>query len=852
MITGSRVERQKYQKNNQPRQLLKWLLTIIISLFFLGVIGGAAVFGYFAAKSPELTTLDLQSQVTSKIYDQSGELIKELGNQRSEPMEEGEIPDNLRNAVLAIEDARFYDHNGVDPIRILGALIANLRAGQIAQGGSTITQQLVKLSVFSTDFQDQTLERKSQEAWLALQLEQELDKDQILTYYLNKLFYSNNVYGAKAAAETFFGKDIQDITIAEAALLAGIPQAPSQYDPYAYPGEAQARRDLVLDVMLERQLITESEHREAVQIPVEEMLVPLTESTITETDLVIDAYLDVVAKEVQEKLNINIYTDGVEVFTNMDFQAQKKLFDLVNNSQQIEFPNNQMQVASSVIDVTSGDLVAVIGGRKQEISMGLNRAATLNRSVGSTIKPLSAYGPAIEYLDKSTGSLVIDEAYEYSDGSEIYNYDFEYLGNQTYREALSGSRNIPALKVLQEVGLDNAYAFLQKMDITILNDNQRELVESNAIGGEMTPIQLSAAYATLSNYGHYRQPRAVDKVITASGTEEIFDQVERQAMKDSTAYMLTDILKEVPGNFASKAEIDGLYQAGKTGTTNYTKEQLAAHGLGEGDYAAPDGWYAGYTPAYAMATWVGYDNPMEAGNYLSLEETRLPQEIYREMMVYLMRDLPNRDWTKPDSVRQVEIQKYTDPIKLTSPQTPAKLISQELFIKGTEPKERANGSETSDKFTAQFDPASQSILATWAQDNRDDKYELSLNGTIIYSGTGNYIQIPVNSSGSYALQLRVIRDGRTREMRNVTLAVDLSYRIPTNPTVPESESIEETSSVDESQTSVDSSAGGENLSPSPPATQTGDSTPATETTPEGFDPNRQALNGDTLTPPPGE
>ena len=217
MSTGSRIERKKYNKPNKsgkkkrknnskrPRRWIKNTIIAMILLFFLTIISGAVLFGYYASNAAEITEEDLVGQVSSKIYDRDGELIKELGGQNRDLMTPDEIPQVLEDAVLAIEDARFYQHTGVDPIRIVGSLIANLRAGEILQGGSTITQQLVKLSVFSTDFQDQTLERKAQEAWLALQIEQELSKDEILTLYLNKMFYSNNTYGAKTAAPNFFG-----------------------------------------------------------------------------------------------------------------------------------------------------------------------------------------------------------------------------------------------------------------------------------------------------------------------------------------------------------------------------------------------------------------------------------------------------------------------------------------------------------------------------------------------------------------------------------------------------------------------------------------------------------------------
>lgn len=794
MATGSRVERKKYQKKHrqrQPRKKSSWVkktLMVIVALVVIGLITGGGLFTYYALSAPKISQEDLQGQVASKIYDRDGQLIKSLGGQNRDRMKEEEIPPVLKDAVLAIEDNRFYHHHGVDFIRIMGALVANLKAGSIQQGGSTITQQLVKLSVFSTKFEDQTLERKAQEAWLAIQMEKKLSKDQILTYYLNKLFYSNNVYGAKTAAKVFFGKDLADITLAEAALLAGIPQAPTQYDPYAFPEEAKKRRDLVLQVMLDRQVITQSAYQEAINTPLESSLQPLNDQTLSDQDVMIDAYLDVVAQEVQDKMNLNIYTDGLEVYTNLDLDMQDHLYKTVHNQFSDIFPNDDMQTAVSIVDVDTGQLYAVIGGRNQKVAMGLNRAATLNRSVGSTIKPLSAYGPAIEYLNYSTGQYVVDEPYTYSSGSDLYNYDMDYKGKQTMREALVGSRNIPALKMLQKVGLDQAYSFLQKMDINIRNNNQRELVEANAIGGEISPIQLSAAYAAISNYGVYHQPYTVNKVITQAGTEQTFESQGRQAMRDSTAYMLIDMLKGVPGNFATGVNVPGVYQAGKTGTTNYTDDQKAQAGIDPSVYAAPDAWYAGISPQFAIATWVGYDNPLEPGHYISAQETTIPQEVYSEMMTYIMQNLPNTDWVQPDSVDRVEIEKYTDPIMKPSPATPSHYRSMELFIKGTDPKQVSQNFRIINPptgFTADYNEETQEIEAKWDPVQGPGVFELTLNGQVVYSGTETEFKVPAPAPGQYELGLRILEGSLASD----TLIINFDLTV-------ESETSEETT-IDE-------------------------------------------------------
>jgi len=676
-------------KANSKKTGMPFWKKIFLGLLALGGIGlasGAGLFFYYVSSAPDLTEEKLIGTVASTILDAEGNEIKEIGgnDQNRTLVAAEEIPQVLKDAIVSIEDQRFYDHNGVDPIRIIGALFANLQQGGISQGGSTITQQLIKLSYFSTSSEAQTLERKAQEAWMSMQLEREYTKDEILAFYINKVYMSNNVYGMGTAAEYFFGKPISDVTLAEAATLAGMPQAPSQYDPIHNAAATQTRRDLVLDMMVENEKITAEENAEAKTVQIDGSIID--RSGDVNTALVIDPYIQLVIAEVAEKTGLDVYEGGLTIKTNIDMDAQQRLYDIVNTYDYIEFPDDLLQTGVSMVDVNTGAIQAVSGGRNQDVQLGLNRASTLERSIASTMKPMSVYGPAIEYLDYSTGTLVVDEAYSYSDGSEINNYDNDYNGDQTIREALVDSRNIPALKTFQEVGADNAFSFLQKLGITITNDGQEYLVESNAIGGVATPIQLSAAYAAFANGGTYYEPYTVQSVTTAEGEEYTFDPNGTEAMKESTAYMITDMLKDViTEGTATNAQISGLPQAGKTGTTNYTDEELAAVGGTNVPYAAPDAWFAGYSTSYSISVWVGYDRPQDFGNFLDYQTQSLTRDIYRELMSYVSEDTDYSDWTLPSSVSKVSIEKYTDPIMKPGPNTPSFMIATELFVKGTEP-----------------------------------------------------------------------------------------------------------------------------------------------------------------------
>lgn len=708
----------KLNSKKNAMALWKKLLLGVVTLGVLGLVAGGGLFFYYVSSAPDLSEDKLIGTMASTILDADGNVIKEIGgnDQNRTLVSADEIPQVLKDAIVSIEDQRFYEHNGVDPIRILGALFANLQKGGIAQGGSTITQQLIKLSYFSTSSEDQTLERKAQEAWMSLQLERDYSKDEILAFYINKVYMSNNVYGMGTAAEYFFGKNISEVTLAEAAMLAGIPQAPSYYDPIANTENITVRRNLVLSMMVENEKITAEQSTEAANTAVADTLVD--HSTDINNSLVIDSYIQLVIDEVTEKTGLDVYEGGLTVTTTIDMDAQQHLYDIVNTYDYVDFPDDLLQTGVSMIDVTNGAVKAVIGGRNQDVQLALNRASTLQRSIGSTMKPLADYGPAIEYLDYSTGTLVVDEEYSYTDGSEINNYDNEYKGDQTIREALVDSRNIPALKTFQAVGADNAFAFLQKLGITITNDDQEYLVESNAIGGEVTPIQLSAAYAAFANGGTYYEPYTVQTVETTEGEEFTYEPAGTEAMKDSTAYMITDMLKDViSSGTATNAQISGLPQAGKTGTTNYTDEELAAVGGENVPYAAPDAWFAGYSTNYSISVWLGYDNSKEYGNFLDYETQSLTRDIYRELMSYVSEDTDYSDWDLPSSVSQVSIEKYTDPIMKPGSNTPSSLISTELFVKGTEPT--AISKKYGEKLTAptglkaSYDKDKDELSITW-------------------------------------------------------------------------------------------------------------------------------------------
>ena len=637
-------------------QWLKYAAIAAISLFFLLLILGGLVFGYYAAKAPTLSEKDLVATTSSKIYDNQNNLIADLGAEKRINVKTNEIPTDLVNAIVAIEDHRFFNHRGIDFIRIGGAFFSNLRGGR--QGGSTLTQQLIKLTYFSTSSADQTLSRKIQEAWLATQLEQKATKQEILTYYINKVYMSNGNYGMQTAARSYYAKDLKDLSLPQVALLAGMPQAPNQYDPYTNPEAALQRRNLVLKEMLDMKSISNEQYESAVNTPVTDGLQSLTGSS--NYPAYMDNYLKEVIQQVEEETGYNVLTTGMDVYTNVDTAAQKRLWDIYNSDEYVNYPDNELQVASTIIDVTNGKVIAQLGSRHQSsnVSFGTNQAVETNRDWGSTMKPISDYAPAIEHEEySSTGVTIPDTPYNFpGTNTQIYNWDRQYYGNISMVYALQQSRNVTAVRALEKVGLKKAQKFLSNMGI-----DYPKMVYANAISSNTSDSsskygasseKMAAAYATFANGGTYYKPQYVNRVVFSDGTTKNFDTSGTRVMKETTAYMMTDMLKSViTAGTGYNAYISGIYHAGKTGTSNYADNELKklTKDYSYSSIVTPDELFVGYTTQYSMAVWTGYTNRLTP---VLDDGIKVATDVYKQMMLYLYEQNGSggTDWTQPSGV----------------------------------------------------------------------------------------------------------------------------------------------------------------------------------------------------------
>ena len=623
-------------------------LTLFIALFLLG--GG--VFLYFVSKAPALSESKLVATTSSKIYDNKNELIADLGSERRVNAQANEIPTDLVKAIVSIEDHRFFDHRGVDTIRIMGAALRNLRGGGL-QGASTLTQQLIKLTYFSTSTADQTLSRKAQEAWLAVQLEQKATKQEILTYYINKVYMSNGNYGMQTAAQNYYGKDLKDLSLPQLALLAGMPQAPNQYDPYSHPEAALERRNLVLSEMKGQKYISAEDYEKAINTPVTDGLQSL--KSANSYPAYMDNYLKEVIDQVEQETGYNLLTTGMEVYTNVDKDVQQRLWDVYNTDEYVAYPDDELQVASTIVDVTNGKVIAQLGARHQSsnVSFGINQAVETNRDWGSTMKPITDYAPALEYgVYDSTATIVHDVPYNYpGTDTPVYNWDKGYFGNITIQYALQQSRNVTAVETLNKVGLDRAKTFLNGLGINYPSIHYANAISSNTTESNKqygaSSEKMAAAYAAFANGGIYHKPMYINKVVFSDGSEKEFSDAGTRAMKETTAYMMTEMMKTVLAYGTGRgAYLPWLAQAGKTGTSNYTDDEIEKHIKNTG-YVAPDEMFVGYTRKYSMAVWTGYSNrltPIVGDGFL------VAAKVYRSMITYLSEDTHPEDWTMPDGV----------------------------------------------------------------------------------------------------------------------------------------------------------------------------------------------------------
>ena len=684
-------------KKRKRKRRRKRIINILLILFLLFLIGMIAFIIYIVTNAPKFKPENLYSTDSSIIYDKDGNQVAKLGVEKRKNVKYDELPEVLLDAIIATEDSRFMQHNGVDLPRFLkasfGQIINKITGRGNAGGGSTLDMQVVKNRYTSTE--DSGIEgiiRKFTDMYISMfKLEKNYSKEEIMEFYVNIPFLGNSSYGVEQACQSYFGKSVSDINLSEAAIIAGLFQAPSSYDPYRYPENTEERRETVLYLMQRHGYITKEEAEIANSIPVKSLL---RRSNPESSNNPYQSYINVVIDEVIEKTDKNPYTVGMKIYTNLDTTKQNQLSDIMNGNTW-EWKDDKIQAGIAVVDINNGALLAVGGGRNQNGERVMNYATDINRHIGSCAKPLFDYGPAFEYEGASEASQVYDGPHTYSNGVAINNAGGGYGGLMTYKYALAASRNIPALKVFQSNDNGKVREFVKSLGIRPEEDSDGFLHEAHALGAfnGASPIELAGAYAAFANGGYFAKPYSIDKIeYIDSGKTVSLKSKRTRVMSDSTAYMITDALLYAVNDYGNiNGTVSGVQLAAKTGTSTF--DESARRELGYPSSACMDMWVTGFTPEYAVSLWYGYENA-EPGYYLGDDGYYARGSLFRQIIGTISDRSGTKTFPVPSSVVKATIEKETSPSLLPGPNTPDDMKVTEYFKRGTQPTEASHRYDT--------------------------------------------------------------------------------------------------------------------------------------------------------------
>ena len=670
------------RKKKIQRRILKIFLSVFIIIGILSLLGIGAFMFYVVKSAPEFNTNLLNEKQSTILYDSNGEEFAKMGSEKRENIEYKDLPEVFIDALIATEDSRFYQHNGVDMARFLKAAFGQILGNSDAGGGSTISMQVIKNSFTDTTHTGfEGIVRKFTDIYLAVfKLERQYTKEQIIEFYVNN-HNLGDAYGVEEASKYYFGKSAKDLNLAEATILAGMYQAPDTYNPRKNPKNAEKRRNTVLNLMVRHGYITKEEANLTKSIPVTSLL-----NIKSSNQSVYQGYIDTLRDEIKEKYGLDPNTTSMLIYTNMNRKKQDGINDIANGVT-YNWINDYVQAGIVIVDSQTGKVEALLAARNYNGEMLYNYATDIKNQIGSTAKPLFDYAPGIEYNNWSTNTFFDDSEYSYSSGQAIHNYDGDYKGIINLRYALSDSRNIPALKAFQQVDKKKIINLVTSVGITpeISNGTIHEAHAIGAFNGS-NPMQMAGAYQIFSNGGKYTEPYLVSKIILRSTGEVIEPKIEtKQIISDSTSYMIADVLKGVVNNSmrSSRYNITDDFAA-KTGTTNYPSNIWKTY-PGLPSDAISDAWVMGFTNKTVIALWYGYNkiDPEHLDRVLHW----VPATNQRAVLFNAIANIGfNHDGTKferPNSVVEVCVEAGTNYI--ASEYSPKK--SCELFKKGTEPTE---------------------------------------------------------------------------------------------------------------------------------------------------------------------
>lgn len=707
----------RWKSGNIGEKILTIIMAFIVFVFMLGL----AFILYIVISAPEFDAERLYTKEASIIYDASGNEIARLGTENRERVSYEELPEVFIDALVATEDSRFFQHNGVDMARFLKATVGQLLGRSGAGGASTLTMQIAKQRFNGNEASGiKGIVRKFSDMYISLfKLEKNYTKEQLIEFYVNIPQFSGSAFGIEQASQKYFGKSISEVNLSEAALLAGLFQAPSAYNPFSSPNKAEARRNQVLNLMKRHGYITNEECELAKSIKVEDMIVSSSASSNK-----YQGFINTVVEEVKKRTGHNPYTMAMKIYSTM-IPAKQDYVNEIYSGKIYTWPNDAIQAGIAVTDVKTGALIAV-GASRNNGELVFNYATMINRHPGSSAKPIFDYGPAIEYLNWSTGQTIVDDVYTYSNGLSIKNWDNGYRGIMTAKTALASSRNIPALQAFQAVNQADINKFVTGLGITPEYEKGSTFInESHSIGGfnGVNPLQMSAAYGAFARGGIYIEPYSFTKVEYLD-TGEIYTVTpeKRTVMSEATAFMINMILKYAvtSGNVTAGSK-SGTDIASKTGTSTVDSSVKKAKGITENIIG--DSWQVSYSPNYVCAVWVGYDE-ITKEHYLTSKVGGNARKTLSKLLTSGIQE-PNSTWKKPSSVVTAPVELETIPLQLASDYTPDNLRSTEYFKAGTLPEVSTRFSQLSNPSNLKANYTYGSVNLTWTAIKTPDAIDIN-------------------------------------------------------------------------------------------------------------------------------
>lgn len=670
----------KKKKEKKQRHIFKNIMMTLVVLMGIFMIGCGFVFYDIIKETPKISTSRLENMNTTKIYDKNDKLIYSTGFNSRDYVTYDKIPKLYKDALISTEDRTFFENSGINLKSTLLAVAGKLSGGRITErGGSTLTQQLVKLSFYSTKEEDKTIKRKIQEIWLALQITKIYSKDKILEFYVNKIYEGNNVYGAQTISKLYYNKPLDKLNLAQTAFIAGIGQSPSVYNLYLNPKKCESRRREVLLSMYNNKKITKKQFDEANKTPITYGLIPKEQAQKKNSKRVKTAeyYIESTLAELR-KLGYKPETQDLKVYTEYDESKQQKLTSMINqNSNYTRLGLDGIQAAATLVNVNNGKVIAQTGGRNSKTLFGLNRASQMNRSTGSTTKPLLDYAPGIENFNWATNKIFQDTPYIYKGTNiQLYDYDHLYRGAITMRTAINDSRNVPAVRALEETGSSLTKKFLSKIDC----DVKDYYGGSDALGLDLSTQRVARAYSAFANGGEFYKTGYVKKIEKENGQVVNYNKSEK-VMKSATAYEIISLMSSVMyanDGSGKRYRPEGIKNiAGKTGTVELADK-----------VGASDVWMSGFTSpdkesnsGLSLSVWCGYDEPNKPGHNLNDKQQELAGWIWKDIMSEMCKGQKNPSFEVPKDIQFLTSNENINtcdikPISRTLEQPRTKLIDE--------------------------------------------------------------------------------------------------------------------------------------------------------------------------------